>query len=149
MTLTKFLKRILPAQGSYYTVQITNTGATRQFKHDDVAEAVHSLEAITHRHHNAYIATGTFGASRKQEACKYKRVWYVDIDCKEGGQYPDKKTAMEAIKQAIKDGLPPPTLIVDSGNGFHLYWVCLEDIAAKDWKGYAKALVTACKQFSL
>lgn len=149
MTLTTFLKRILPAQGTYFTVQITNTGATRQFKHDDLAEAERSLEAITARHHNAYIATGAFGAKRTIEACKFKRVWYVDIDCKENGQYPDKKSAKMAIAKARAAGLPDPTLIVDSGNGFHLYWVCLEDVAAKDWKGYAKALVAACKRFSL
>ncbi len=149
MNLQKFLDEILPTQGNYFTVQITNTGTTRQFRHTDLEQTAASVQAITNRHHNAYIAIGGFGEKRTQTACKFKRVWYVDIDCKPGGQYENKTDGAAAIKSALKDGLPPFSIMVDSGNGYHLYWVCAEDVAKNDWKGYAKAVAAACKKHNL
>ena len=149
MNLQEFLGAILPTQGNYFTVQITSTGLTRQFKHTDLGQVAASIQAITNRHYNAYVATGGYGEKRSHTACKFKRVWYVDIDCKPGGQYETKEDGLDAIKAALIDGLPPFSILVDSGNGYHPYWVCTEDVAKSDWKGYAKAVTAACKRHNL
>lgn len=149
MNLREFLHEVLPTQGNYFTVQITSAGTTRQFQHVDLPQVAASVYNITQRHNNAYIAQGGFGAKRTQAACKLKRAWYVDIDCKPGGNYETKREGMAAIKAALRSGLPPFSLLVDSGNGFHPYWVCTEDVARSDWKSYAKALTAACKQHNL
>lgn len=149
MRLQEFLRKVLPSSGTYYTVQITSTGSTRQFNHADIAQVEHAINAINGRHHNAYVATGGFGDKRTKAQCKLKRAFYVDIDCKEGGQYNTKKEAVQAIKAALHAGLPPYSILVDSGNGFHLYWTLIEDITKQQWMPYAKALVNACDQTGL
>jgi hypothetical protein len=149
MNLKRYLEIILPQEGNYYTAQMDNTGKLRQHKHEDIAQAITSLELITSKHLNAYIATGSFSNARSQVAVKKKRAFYVDIDCKEGGQYPDKPTALAAIKLALKNGLPPFTIIVDSGNGYHLYWALDEDLPVKKWKPLNNGLIKACEETNL
>lgn len=144
MQLTDFLSTILPIQGTYYTVQITSTNITRQFHHDTIAEAVNSINQIKSRHHNAFIATGSFTGKRTQADCKTKRCWYVDIDCKPGKEYDSKVLAREALKDALKQGLPRPSIMVDSGNGYHLYWVLTDEVTKGTWQEWATAIEGAC-----
>ncbi len=145
MNLQGFLGEILPSQGNYFTVQIDKTGIVRQFIHKNLNEAVASIQAINNRNHNAYVATGSFlGKKRTQEKCHTKRAWYADIDCKQGGQYNTKKEARIAIGEALKNGLPPYSILIDSGNGYHLYWFCTEDVPRQLWKADAELLAKAC-----
>ena len=120
MQLTDFLRTVLPTQGNYYTVQITNQGIVRQYNHETIEASVDSLRQIKARHHNAFFATGSFKGKRTQGDCTLKKCWYVDIDCKPGKEYDNKTLAMEALKDALKAGLPKPSIMVDSGNGYHL-----------------------------
>ena len=61
---------------------------------------------------------------RSQYALALKAIW-LDID----GNKPDKgygtkAEALAALDKFIKDAkLPFPTAIVDSGNGYHVYWI--------------------------
>jgi len=50
------------------------------------------------------------------------------------------QTAFEACKQA---GVPSPSLIVQSGNGFHGYWLIDNEIDPEDYTGYQKGLAVA------
>ncbi len=150
MTLQEFLKEILPTTGTYYTVQLTKGGRASPLRHGNIADAETEIHNITQRQHHAYIAIGSFnGERRTQDNCTYKRAWYVDIDCKEGGQYATKQEAIDALRAAIHAGLPPFSILIDSGNGFHPYWICTEDVPRKDWKAEAKILTKACAATNL
>lgn len=88
------------------------------------------------------------GAARfrvQANAGKVKAFW-VDIDCgeqkaAEGKGYHTKKEAITAVKQFLREyGLPPLTMVIDSGNGLHLYWALTEEIDAAIWTVTATAL---------
>jgi hypothetical protein len=77
--------------------------------------------------------TDTYKASKpsKSDISGYN-AWYVDIDCGTTGSTDPKHKyyPMEEVirrKQQIKaviDALPTPTAIVDTRNGYHIYWAC-------------------------
>ncbi len=98
---------------------------------------------------NAYIATGSYKKQRTQKECRAKRAWYIDIDCKPGKEYDTKTLGMEAVKEALKLGLPKPSIIVDTGNGFHIYWVIDTDINEPLWLDIASQVEAACSQLGL
>jgi hypothetical protein len=70
---------------------------------------------------------GKIGADRsKANALKLKSIW-IDIDIK--SEKPEKNyvteaDALDALKSFIvKVGLPPPSALVRSGGGLHVYWI--------------------------
>jgi len=140
MQLREFLKAILPSKGTYYTAQQEQTKPLRQFKHDSIEDAALKLLDMTKSQSNCYIATGSFKNKRTQADCRAKKAWYIDIDCKPGKDYDSKALAMAALKEALKGGLPQPSIIIDSGNGFHIYWVIAEEVDAVRWRGVAEML---------
>jgi hypothetical protein len=144
MQLTDFLRTVLPTQGNYYTVQITNQGIVRQFNHETIEASVDSLRQIKARHHNAFFATGAFRGKRTQGDCTTKRCWYVDIDCKPGKEYDSKALAAQALKEALIAGLPRPSIVVDSGNGYHLYWAIKDEVSKGTWEDWSHAIENAC-----
>ena len=83
--------------------------------------------------------TGKIKAARSKEAAiELKAVW-LDVDGYKG--YPDKKTAFSAISKFIADAkLPPPSAIVDSGGGWHIYWISDKELTPAEWEPYAHGL---------
>jgi len=145
MELREFLGVVLPPTGEYYAARLSPNGKMRQTKFNDLDQLTAALYKAKSERVDTYYATGTFKGSRKADDLDRKKSWYIDIDCKPGGQYPDKPTAIKAIKAAVATGkLPAPTLIVDSGNGYHLYWAIFDTVTGKQWKHYALALEGAC-----
>jgi Domain of unknown function (DUF927) len=78
-------------------------------------------------------------AVRKQENVQAIKSLWVDIDC--GGpdkQYLTKGDALAAVNAAVDAGdILPPSITVDSGNGYHLYWCMEKGIPEKVWKAHA------------
>ena len=46
--------------------------------------------------------------------------------------YDDHVTVAEARERVAKAGLPPPSIVVNSGNGVHLYWLLDEPFLIDD-----------------
>jgi hypothetical protein len=65
-----------------------------------------------------------------------KTLW-LDIDCGEGKDYPDQKTALRALFEACDTGMPKPTYLVNSGGGIHAWWVLDECLPLAEWKTLA------------
>lgn len=151
MAALTFLQAVLPSEGNtYITVEKTSTGQMRHYTHETLTEAQEKLSHIINRRHDAYVAIGSFtGKKRTTKDVASKRAWYIDIDCKEGGQYNTKTEAIAALQQAVAKGLPQYSFIVDSGNGYHIYWVTTQDVSEADWKPVNNALINACKKCGL
>lgn len=67
------------------------------------------------------MRTGRKGNDRLAKICAA----YVDIDCRKFNLTPEK--AWEIIKKDfIGEQVPPPSLVVMSGRGLHLYWLLAE-----------------------
>jgi putative DNA primase/helicase len=148
MELRGFLEATLPKTGEYFVAHISGD-KLRQRKVSTLAQLESEIQIRNNARTDVYFGTGSFSNSRKQEDCISKKCLYVDIDCKASGQYDTKADAIRALKTALRVGLPSPSIIVDSGNGWHLYWTLEAEVTPEDWLATSKALITACKASQL
>lgn len=149
MELRGFLDATLPLSGNYFAAWTGGDGKLKQKSVATKAQLEIAIEKCASKNTNVYFGTGSFGKTRRQDDCVAKRCFYVDIDCKEGGQYATKQEAIRAFTTALKAGMPPPSLLIDSGNGYHLYWNLNDDAPPSEWERTAKLLVTACNAVEL
>ena len=89
------------------------------------------------------LRNGKLTALRKAaNAVALKAIW-LDIDCnKEPPKgYRSKGDGLKALKEFCDATRTPyPTAIVDSGNGFHVYWISDRSISPEEWLLYAEGL---------
>lgn len=76
---------------------------------------------------------------------------FLDVDVKDGPKgYTTRAEAQQAVESFCRVmALPEPSVIVDSGNGFHVYWTFVEPVPAHEWIPYAYALAEATKAHGL
>ncbi|MHA1538885.1 MAG: hypothetical protein ACTSXQ_00230, partial [Alphaproteobacteria bacterium] len=145
--MTLFLNKILPSTGKYCLFTLDrNTGKRDDPKHYffDTIEHLHARIL----HFNAFHKLEVFFAlssfkdenSRKQTNVHRIKSFWVDVDCGEGKEYPTKRAAIKSLQKAVTAiGLPEP-LIVDSGNGLHVYWALEASVEKAHWGMYASYL---------
>ena len=78
-----------------------------------------------------------------------KSLW-MDIDVKPEKGYAtinDAIDALTAFRQAAN--LPPPTAIVLSGSGVHVYWISDKPLTVEEWRPYAEGLEALAKTHGL
>jgi hypothetical protein len=88
---------------------------------------------------------------RAANAVALKAIW-LDIDCnKEPPKgYRCKKDGIQALKKFCETTRTPyPTAIIDSGNGFHAYWISDKPLSPEEWLAYAKGLDALAVQHAL
>lgn len=100
-------------------------------------------------------------AVRSTEGAVYLRSFFLDIDIREpvldpvSGKlvqkgYKDIGSALDALIDFVgKVGLPPPTLLVGTGGGIHVYWIVNRALTVSEWQPYAHALSNATQQHGL
>ncbi len=72
-----------------------------------------------------------------------KSIW-ADIDVKAKDGYPTIEAAHEALEEFLcSTKLPPPTFIVGSGGGLHIYWTFSRAISLQEWQPIANLLKNA------
>lgn len=78
------------------------------------------------------VVTGFRGnvASAEIVPCLWLDIDYGKAGHEKGLLPPDRESAL-ALITAIGEELLPPSLVIDSGNGFHVYWVLKEPFALK------------------
>jgi hypothetical protein len=79
------------------------------------------------------------------------RSFFIDIDLKDGPHgYPDMPQLAAALGDFIeKTGLPVPTILVSTGGGIHVYWVCDRIMFPEEWLPIAHSLNSAIRQLGL
>jgi len=112
---------------------------------------------------NVYFGCAKYetGDNRQQENAKYFKAFWMDIDCgpdkavpnpKKGNKiegYIDQATGMQELQRFCKTvGLPKPT-IVNSGRGWHLYWILDEVISREQWEPVSERLLDLCRIHNL
>lgn len=157
LTIEQFLSQILPAGAVYAATSIDPaTRKPSQRALNSVRDvAVYCLQADADGH-DAFYAMAGFekgwhddpmgrtrpdGSPKKvlrtQENAKSIKAFWLDLDCGIGKDYPDQRTACQAIVQLTKTVQLPPPLVINSGNGIHCYWVLDKAIPADMWKKIA------------
>ncbi len=89
-------------------------------------------------------------ARLKQNATFLKAVW-LDIDIKKDPKHYGTITeALEALTAfTAAASLPPPTALVLSGYGLHVYWVSDRALTPQEWRPYAEGLKEEAIKFGL
>lgn len=73
-------------------------------------------------------------------ALNTKALW-LDVDVKPEKGYGNLKEALDAIFKFCADNkLPPPSAIIYSGGGVHVYWISDRALSIADWAPYAAGL---------
>jgi hypothetical protein len=147
--LKQFYEKALPKQGVYCVsgIEIDSSGNTKvSNRFTETLDGVYNeIEKLNRKGINAFVALGTFtGYSRKADDSAFFRSFFIDLDVGDGKSYTDKSEAHVALYKLIEDaGLPDP-VVVDSGGGFHAYWLMDEDIPTEVWKPYAEKFKALC-----
>jgi hypothetical protein len=107
--------------------------------------------AFSEKGYNAYFALASFNENNKRlaENALRMRSLFIDIDCGEGKDYPDKQAAGAALdiflseSRLVELGTP---YIVSSGGGIHVYFPLEEDVEINVWKPVAENLKRLAKK---
>lgn len=94
---------------------------------------------------------GNLAAARHQkDALALKAIW-LDIDVKPPpAGYATLEEALHALAAFVKAaGLPPPSALVSSGGGLHVYWISDKPLTPDEWRPYAEGLKAAAINFGL
>jgi hypothetical protein len=84
----------------------------------------------------------------KENALAFKAVW-LDIDIRPKG-YATVQEAFDALFEFIaRYHLPPPSAIITSGGGVHVYWISDRSLSVDEWRLYAEGLKAAVLEFGL
>ena len=86
----------------------------------------------------------------QKDAVALKAIW-LDIDVKPPPKgYATLEEAQDALTAFVKAaGLPPPSAVVSSGGGLHVYWISDKPLTPDEWRPYAEGLKAAAINFGL
>lgn len=150
MTLQEFYERILPSTGPYCLFR-TSTG--KHLWSDDLVELAQravSLGDVS----DIYFATSSFITSdnRTQSNVAALKAFRLDLDAgatkllKHGPHkvYVDQQAALVDLVRFSKEANLPPSIIVSSGEGLHVYYELDDSVDPGDWTPVAKSLQKLC-----
>lgn len=133
--------------GTHFITELTD-GGMRAYAVNSVSDAAIKAKAISDAGGNAYFACSGYvtPANRKAENASHAHAFWLDIDCgeakaAEGKGYPTKNEAKSALVEFCRaTGIPSPNVVIDSGNGLHVYWTLDTAVEGDEWGAVAKKL---------
>lgn len=151
---------VLPTEGRYCIFGLGKY--PDQSFADTREEALEIAQRLSNQKVHVYFGAAKYGALNKRthENAQYFKSLWIDIDCGESKATPDPETGKVAgyIDQATglsefkkfckAVGLPKP-IIVNSGNGIHVYWPLAETVSRRQWEPLAKRLRDLCHEHGL
>lgn len=167
VTTDLFLEYVLPTDPYYYAVHMQNGEGGKQFHVHTPCISIPALTAkvadLSNAGHNAFFALASYREAyieregkrqwRVPENREFMRSFYLDIDCNKpdpASGYATKKEGFHAIGGFLAaSGVPFPSFIVDSGNGFHIYWTMYDDMPFAEWQVSANVLNTLVRAHGL
>ena len=149
--LQEFLDAVLPDKGAYCVVGIQNSKVRQLFVEtkDEIAERAADL---VERGVNAYFAVASFSEgsnNRTQDNAAWMKSFWLDLDCGPEKDYPSQEEALKALPDFIRKANLPAPLLVNSGNGVHVYWPLHDEIDSATWMRIARKLKAACRVLGL
>jgi hypothetical protein len=172
MTLAEFLSRICPSTGYLYfaNLWLPPNATQTTFVHkafDDAAALAKGIKTYIARNpsEEVYFAMASYRdktrtspkdgkdrPSRTRENVHLVQAFWIDIDCKgaDANQYDTKAEGLTALSALVDKGdVPRPSLLVDSGNGLHVYWCLDAPLTIDEWQPYANGFRNRLVEFGL
>ena len=148
MNTQQFLETLFPdLRNGYIEIRLLNKGKTpKTIYYSSIADLFNDRNNIAHLNQEYNVFFGVCPRKEKRgnkEAVNYVWNLWADLD---GKDFVNGKP--EALKR-IKSFLIQPSIVVDSGNGYHVYWRLKEEVDVSTPEGlkrveaYLKALVVA------
>lgn len=170
MNTVEFLRFVLPRKGRFFSATpksfIGKDGKEvsyyDQVCYDTIGELAEHCVDLSDDGRNAFFACCSHhepfyyveykGEQKKKyrggENAAYARAQWVDIDCG-NEEYPTQKDGLAGLVKFCKEtALPRPNVIVNSGNGIHVYWVFDIDVPAAGWQKAAKLFKAILARFN-
>lgn len=141
-----FYEKVLPARGTYCATGIAKSGRVTNIFEDNIEGLIQTIKKLDDENYNVFVALSSFdGHSRRADNAMFCKSLFIDLDVGEGDKkYADKSSALNALVGFLKAVELPPPVIVDSGGGYHAYWVLDRDVPSLEWKGYAQKFKDFC-----
>jgi len=132
-----FLANIVPQDG---WVCIANHDG-RTMRHRFYKDAYAAANAANSLPGDVYFAFASFKErKRRKPHVQSVQVFVLDVDTGKAGGYATKQDALNAIVRLHAEGtLPFPSVLIDSGGGFHLYWLLDRTYTREEWDPLARA----------
>ena len=154
MNALEFIDSVVPSGGTYCIIGVnpTKKEPNQKFANNlvDVQKIIDSIDQSTT---NTYFAVSSFkdNSSRKQTNVQEIKSFFLDIDISTDASklemkqaYADKAEALSIVRTFINEtGLPLPA-VVDSGGGWHLYWILDTAITVDKWQPIADLFKQLC-----
>lgn len=146
--MASLIQRVVPSVGNFCASSIKNGKIIQKFFTTREDVEAYGLAASA-QGRNAYYAMASFkdDQSRTQDNVDLLKAFWLDVDCKDkdpAKDYANKQDGLEAIQTFCKAFSFPRPTIVDSGNGWHVYWILSEAVSRDDWQYVANALKSTC-----
>ena len=150
METKEFLQSVLSNKGSYCVWGYKGDSVIQKF-YSSVDEAIEQTKYLDSNNYNTFYALATFkeDGSRKVDNIQYLKSFFLDLDCGETKDYPNKGEALTALRHFCQKVKLPKPVIVDSGNGVHCYWPLETEVEYKDWFPVAEKLKSLCAEYNL
>jgi hypothetical protein len=114
----------------------------------DYAGAVAHAMQLSSSGYNAYFATSTFvnEKSRKADNALAVKCFKIDFDIApdDPKKYPSASAMFAALKEFCKKHTLLRPVIVESGHGYHCYWIMIDALEAARGKIYAEKFKRVC-----
>lgn len=146
--MNTLLKSVLPPNG-FYCLTTIKTGAPHQSFYTDIDALVTAGLSASQAGRNAYYAMASFtdDTTRTQDNVLALKSFWLDVDCKNKDpekDYANKADGIAAIQSFCNTHSFPRPTIVDSGNGWHVYWTLTDAVTKDEWQPVADTLKALC-----
>lgn len=146
--MDSLIEGVVPSDGFYCLTTIKGNRPSQTF-FTDRGELVAAGIAASAKGRNAYYAMASFNtaADRTQGNVRFLKSFWLDVDCKAKDPEKDYATpeeGIEAIQHFCKTHAFPRPTIVNSGFGWHVYWVLDASISRDVWQPVADKLKVLC-----
>ena len=144
--LKQFYEKVLPTRGTYCATGIAKSGKVINVFEEDLDGLISTVERLNTEGYNVFAALSSFdGHSRRADNAVYCKSFFVDLDVGTGDKkYADRGTALSSLFSFLEANELPPPVIIDSGGGYHAYWILDRDVPSSEWKGYAQKFKDFC-----
>ena len=148
-SITSFLRKLVP-EGRLFVCtndkHQKDTAIWTNIPCDGIDQAVDTAMAKNvGKNVDIYFTPAVFNSEnpakrQASRATKFK-CFFIDIDVgSEDGKYKSKKIVVDRFNYFRKKyDFPSPSVYVESGGGYHMYWALTEEISADEWFNVATA----------
>lgn len=146
--MSSLITSVVPPIGTYCLTAISNGSVTQTF-YNDIAVLIAAGHKASGQGKNAYYAMASFknDSARTQDNVLWLKSFWLDVDCKNkdpNKDYANKDEGMAAIRDFCRRHSFPRPTVVDSGNGWHVYWTLEEAVDRYAWQPVADMLKAVC-----